>query len=68
MKYIYTKEMCSACHDLKKHYKELGIEYEEREADRITNPQDDIDKDMFIKIAQEGKSLNPIELPVEIDI
>ncbi len=68
MKYIYTKDMCSACIALKKNYRSKGIQFAERDAKRITQPKDEIDKEMFIKVAQDGMSPTDITLPVEIDI
>lgn len=68
MKYIYTKPMCGACIELKEKYRSEGIQFEERKAERILQPEDEIDKEAFIKIAQSGANPTQPELPVEVDV
>lgn len=68
MKYIYTKEMCGACIELKEKYNSEGVPFEERSAARILKPEDDIDREAFIQIAQTGKNPTQPELPVEVEI
>ena len=67
MKYIYTKEMCSACIELKNKYKAEGTEYEERKAERILQPEDEIDREMFMEIARTGANPTHPILPCEIE-
>jgi hypothetical protein len=47
---------------------EQDIEFEERGGQRILEPEDEIDHEMFLKIAMSGKPLTPLELPQEIEI
>lgn len=66
MKYIYTKDICSACIELKAKYDSDGTKYEERDADRLKNPAndvDDIDKIAFAQLAAQNMAL-----PVEVTI
>ena len=42
MKYIYTAENCPKCEILKKKYKGEGVQFVERNADRIKQPDDEI--------------------------
>jgi len=60
--------MCGACKELKAKYKAEGIEFEERDANRLIEPLDEYDHEMFLKLAQEGKNPVQPELPVEIDV
>ena len=65
MKYIYTAEGCGRCENLKKKYKEQGIEYVERDVSRLKNPiieYDDIDVD-----AQAQLAMQSMLLPIEVD-
>lgn len=65
IKYIYTAENCPRCHDLLKHYDDLGIFYTERASSRLTKPTDDrdeVDIDAFVLLSQQN-----MVLPVEID-
>ncbi len=64
MKYIYTKDMCSACVELKEKYKAKGTEYIERDAVRLEAPGndvDDIDKMAFAQLANQN-----MDFPVEV--
>lgn len=63
MKYIYTMDMCSACVELKVVYDAQGIEYVERDGDRLKNPKDvdDIDKKAFAQLAFQG-NVFPVEV------
>ena len=65
MKYIYTAVDCPKCETLKEKYKAQGVEYVERDADRLKKPSDDrdaIDVDAFVQL-----SMQNMVLPVEID-
>ncbi|GJQ59608.1 MAG: hypothetical protein D8M57_10165 [Candidatus Scalindua sp. AMX11] len=65
MKYIYTAVDCPKCETLKERYKTEGVEYVERDADRLKKPSDDrdqIDIDAFVQL-----SMQNMVLPVEID-
>ncbi len=65
-KYIYSKEMCSACDELKKEYKEQGVRFIERNGDRLDNDPrifDDIDKEAFMNLQMQN-----LTFPVEIDV
>ncbi len=69
MKYIYTKPMCSACFELKHSLDSEGIEYIERDADRLKNPADDvddIDKSAFVILCDQGMIL-PVEVECDED-
>ena len=63
MKYIYTAEACPKCESLKKKYKANGVRYEERSADRIKQPEDEIDREALVQA-----SMQNMELPVEVDM
>ncbi len=65
MKYIYTKPMCSACVKLKQVYDTQGVEYVERDADRLKNPMDDVDE--IDKIAFTQLAMQHMVLPVEVE-
>lgn len=65
MKYIYTVKDCPRCETLKAGYKEQGIDYIERDVDRLKVPaadKDDIDVDAFVQL-----SMQNMQLPVEIN-
>ncbi len=66
MKYIYTKERCSACATLKNMYDAQGVEYEERSADRLKNPGDDVDE--IDKMAFTQLAIQNMTLPVEVEM
>ena len=68
MIYLYTKDMCGACLELKQKYKDEGIEYKERSAERLVTPVDVIDKEMFLKLAMEGGDPVRPTLPVHIEV
>jgi len=68
MIYLYSKEMCGACEAREKELKEAGIPFEKREGERILDPVDEIDHEMFIKLAMDGKAVSPLSLPQEIEI
>jgi hypothetical protein len=66
MKYIYTKDMCSACEALKHKYKEGGVPFVERDGDRFDlDPRlyDNIDVEAFLILQMQN-----LTFPVEIDI
>ncbi len=66
MIYIYTKDMCSACIELKAKYDADGVEYIERDGDRLKNPapdRDSIDVDAFVQL-----SMQNMTFPVSIDV
>lgn len=66
MKYIYTIKNCGDCYDLKKAYDLQGIQYIERDASRLTNPEsdvDEIDKIAFAKLADNNDGMT---FPVEV--
>lgn len=66
MIYIYTKEMCSACEEKKERYRIMGVEYVERDADRLKNPGgdvDEIDRRAFAQLAMQNNML-----PVEVEM
>ncbi len=65
MKYIYTAEDCPRCETLKDEYKSKGVEYTERDAERLKSPthdRDEIDVDAFVQL-----SMQNMVLPVEIE-
>lgn len=62
-KYIYTAEGCCNCEALKDKYRNEGIEFEERSADRIKAPQDNVDREALVQA-----SMQNMVLPVEVDI
>lgn len=64
MIYIYTAKDCPRCETLKSKYKSQGIEYTERDADRLKNPaadRDDIDIDAFVQLSMQNNTL-PVEI------
>ncbi|UJS18193.1 MAG: hypothetical protein L3J17_03805 [Candidatus Jettenia sp.] len=63
MKYIYTAENCPKCESLKKKYKTEGVQFIERDADRIKRPDDEIDREALVQA-----SMQNMELPVEVDM
>ena len=63
MKYIYTSPDCPKCEALKKKYRDQGVSYEERSADLIKNPGDNIDREALIQA-----SMQNMELPVEVSM
>lgn len=65
MKYIYTAVDCPKCETLKEKYRTEGVEYVERDAERLKKPSDDrdeIDVEAFVQL-----SMQNMVLPVEID-
>ena len=58
--------MCGACMALKAALDGQGAKYEERNADRLTNPEDDIDVEAFLEEVL-LKNIDPknITLPLE---
>lgn len=65
MKYIYTKDMCLACEELKERYDAQGINYIERDGDRLKTPatdRDSIDVDAFVQL-----SIQNMQFPVEVE-
>lgn len=63
MKYIYSAEGCSKCKVLKDKYNVAGIVFEERSADRIKSPVDEIDREALIQA-----SIQNMALPVEVEM
>jgi len=63
MKYLYTAENCPKCESLKKKYREEGVRFVERKADRIKQPEDEIDQEALVQA-----SMQNMELPVEVNI
>jgi len=63
MKYMYTAENCQKCEILKKKYKVEGVRFVERNADRIKQPEDEIDREALVQA-----SMQNMELPVEVDM
>lgn len=64
MKYIYTAENCPKCLIQKEKWNEKGIKYEERDASRLKNPIDNIDKEALVESAMTNDVLPVI---VEMD-
>ncbi len=65
MKYIYTASDCPKCETLKEKYETMGVEYIERDSDRLKKPafdRDDIDIEAFVQL-----SMQNMVLPVEIN-
>ena len=63
MIYIYTSENCPKCDALKRQLKERGNNmYIERPADRLKNPQDEIDQMALVESA-----MGNMELPVMVE-
>ncbi len=65
MKYIYTKPDCPKCVAKKEEFTANGIEFVERDSDRLKNPavdRDQIDVDAFVQL-----SMQNMMLPVVID-
>ncbi|MCP5005699.1 MAG: hypothetical protein GY941_17450 [Planctomycetes bacterium] len=65
MKYIYTAVDCPKCETLKEKYKTEGVEFVERDAERLKKPSDDrdeVDVEAFVQL-----SMQNMVLPVEID-
>jgi glutaredoxin len=65
MRYIYTTPECPKCESLKDKYITQGLEYIERDADRLKNPaidRDDIDVEAFVQL-----SMQNMVLPVEVN-
>lgn len=66
MKYLYSLPNCPKCDKLKKEYDKQGIEYIERDGNRLTTPsddRDDIDVDAFVQL-----SMANMRFPVEVNI
>lgn len=66
MIYLYSKPMCSACIAQKKEYEENGIEYKERDADRLaTTPDnlDEVDREAHVKL-----NMQNMKLPVIVEM
>jgi glutaredoxin len=69
MKYIYTRELCPACIKLKKKWNAdgllKGIDYQERDAGRLSIPADDrdsIDEEALVQLV-----MNNNQLPVIVE-
>ncbi len=65
MRERYTEPECQKCESLKDKYITQGLEYIERDEDRLKNPaidRDDIDVEAFIQI-----SMQNMVLPVEVN-
>jgi len=63
MIYIYTVENCGNCSKLKLEYYRNGTKYEERNAERIKSPHDEIDQEALILA-----SMQNMTLPVIVEI
>jgi len=63
VKYIYTAENCQKCETLKKKYRVEGVRFVERNADRIKQPEDEIDREALVQA-----SIQNMELTVEVDM
>ena len=63
MKYIYTAENCQKCETLKNKYRVEGVRFVERNADRIKQPEDEIDREALVQA-----SMQNMELPLEVDL
>lgn len=63
MKYIYTTENCSKCELQKTEWNKKFVRYEERNASRIKNPEDEIDQEALIRA-----SLQNMNLPVIVEL
>lgn len=63
MKYLYTAQDCPKCETLKKKYRSDGVQFVERNADRIKQPEDEIDQEALVQA-----SMQNMELPVEVNI
>lgn len=61
MIYIYTNKNCRKCDKLKLEYKKKGIGFIERDADRLSTPQDVIDQEANVEAAMQN-----MELPVVV--
>lgn len=68
MIYLYSKPMCGACVERKNQLVHDNTPFEERSGNRILEPEDEIDHEMFLKLAMSGKAVSPLELPQEIEI
>lgn len=55
--YIYTQENCPKCEDLKARLTLEGEHFVERDAARLKNPQDVIDKEGFVELAFQQEAL-----------
>ncbi|OOP57558.1 MAG: hypothetical protein AYP45_02600 [Candidatus Brocadia carolinensis] len=62
MIYLYTAENCPKCEILKKKYRAEGIRFVERNANRIKQPEDEIDQEALVQA-----SMQNMELPVEVN-
>ena len=54
MKYIYTSENCPKCDKLKKKYKSDGVQFVERNADRIKQPDDEVDREALVQASMQN--------------
>ncbi len=64
MIYIYTKDFCSACVDLKEKYRKEGVDFVERDGNRLIAPagdRDSIDLDALTVLAMQNMTF-PIEV------
>ena len=61
--FVYTSDCCPKCVELKERYKREGVLYEERDANRIKSPQDEIDREALI-----NASMRNMELPIIVHI
>ncbi|MDP2683612.1 MAG: hypothetical protein Q8P20_01020 [bacterium] len=57
MIYVYTNATCPKCDVLKIQLKERGDAYIERSADRLKNPQDEIDREALIEASMQNMTL-----------
>lgn len=63
MIYIYTTNDCPKCTKIKNKLENDNISFEERSADRIKNPMDEIDAEAMIEA-----SMNNMQLPIVIEV
>ena len=67
MKYIYTKPDCPKCVAKKNEFKADGVDFVERDADRLKNPaidRDTIDVDAFVQLSMQNMIL-PVVVEAE---
>lgn len=63
MLYIYTSDNCPKCEKQKKTWKENNVIFEERDASRIRQIQDEIDKEALVQA-----SIQNMVLPVIVEM
>lgn len=63
MLYVYTSSNCPKCDKIKAKLKANNSLFEERSADRIKSPQDEIDREALIEA-----SFTNMSLPVVVEV